>query len=243
MESSKSFISGSLIFEIRGASSKSVQVIDVGGTKTCLDLAPYPFDPSFSGGGLLEDTPVICGGNSFSKECYSYDKASNTWQLLANLMTGRRLFGAAIFKGALWVTGGQMNNGNTLDSTEIIALDGTVTSGISLPNARWGHRMVVINNDEFMILGSWLPSDQYRNTMTYNASSETFSSGPSMIYDRRSAACSMFQSKLHNDRQVVLCAGGLNDNGTAELLDFSQKNAQWTEGMNLTNIFQGLDIK
>ena len=133
------------------------------------------------------------------------------------------------------MTGGY--NGDPLDSTEIIALDGTLTSGISLPNARRGHCMVVINNDEFMILGSKLQTDQYKSTMTYNANSETFSSGPSMIYDRRNAACSMFQSKLHNDRQVVLCAGGLRDKGTAELLDFSQENAQWTEGMIFTDIF------
>ena len=221
---------------IRGDYSQSVQVIDVNGTQTCSDLAPYPIIPRGGGGGLLEDTPVLCGGNSANTECYSYDKASTTWQLLGNLVTGRRLFGAAIFKGALWVTGGY-DGADVLDSTEIIALDGTVTSGTNLPNARYGHNMVVINDDEFMILGSRIPEDQYRNTMTYNANSETFSSGPSMIYDRRNAACSMFQSKLHNDRQVVLCAGGLLDKGTAELLDFSQENAQWTEGMIFTDIF------
>ena len=221
---------------IRGFNSKSVQVIDVDGTETCSDLAPYPFNPTFGGGGLLEDTPVICGGAWVNKECYSYDKASTTWQLLANLVTGRRFFGAGIFKGALWVTGG--DNGSDLDSTEIIALDGTVTSGISLPNARHGHCMVVINNDEFMILGSSFPTDQRRNTLIYNANSKTFRSGPSMIYDRRHATCSMFQSILHNDRHVVLCAGGNFDQGTAELLDFSQENAQWTEGMILQIYFK-----
>ena len=211
----------------------TVEVVDVDGSATCSDLAPYPVDPTYGGGGLLENTPVLCGGGSSTTECYSYDKASTTWQLLGNLVTGRRFFGAAIFKGALWVTGGYSGvspSGVGIDSTEIIALDGTVTSGTNLPNARYGHCMVVINNDEFMILGSWAPSDQYRNTMTYNANSETFSSGPSMICGRRFAACSMFQSKLHNDRQVVLCAGGYLDQGTAELLDFSQENAQWTEG-------------
>merc|ERR1719483_1477296 len=63
-----------------------------------------------------------------------------------------------------------------------------------------------------------------------------------MIYDRRRSACSMFQSKFHNDRQVVLCAGGQGDQGTAEILDFSQENAQWTEVDNLpitTQIYAG----
>jgi hypothetical protein len=218
---------------VPGNNQKTVQVVDVDGSATCSDLAPYPLDPTFGGGGLLENTPVLCGSGTSTTECYSYNKASTTWQLLGNLVTGRSLFGAAIFKGALWVTGGYDGN-NVIDSTEIIALDGTLTSGTNLPFARYGHSMVVINDNEFMILGSRIPSDQYRNTMTYNANSETFISGPSMIYDRSHAACSMFQSKLHNDRQVVLCAGGFQDQGTAELLDFSQENAQWTEGMNFT---------
>ena len=224
--------------------TRSVQVIDVEGTKTCSNLAKYPNNLVFGGGGLLEDTPVICGGRDLNTECYMYDKASTTWQLLSNLVTGRRLFGAAIFKGALWVTGGNNANlsGLPLDSTEIIALDGTVTSGTNLPKPRHGHCMVVTNNDEFMILGS-SSSGLQRSTMTYNANSETFKSGPSMIYGRQRATCSMFQSKLHNDRHVVLCAGGNGDNGTAELLDFSQENAQWTEGMNFSDMFQGLDIK
>ena len=157
--------------------------------------------------------------------------ASNTWQSHGNLVTGRRSFGAAIFKGALWVTGGQTNGRVALDSTEIIAPDGTVTPGTNLANARSGHCMVVINDDEFMILGGGY-HHQWKTTMTYNANSGTFISGPSLIYVRRSASCSMFQSKLHNDRQVVLCAGGFFDPGTAELLDFSQENAQWTEGTN-----------
>ena len=231
---------------VPGNNQKTVQVVDMDGSATCSDLAPYPLEPTGGGGGLLENTPVICAGLFFNKECYSYDKVSNTWQLFAYLVTGRRWFGAAIFKGALWVTGGQINtsnNGNNIVSTEIIALDGTVTLGPDLPFALRGHCMVVIDNNEFMILGSWLPFDQRKNTMTYNANSETFSSGPSMIYDRGYAACSMFQSKLHNDRHVVLCAGGLLDQGTAELLDFSQEDAQWTEGTNFTDIFQGLDVK
>ena len=224
-----------------GNFQKTIQVIDVERNDTCSDLASYPIDPTRGGGGLLENTPVLCGNNKeYSAECYSYDKASNTWQLFANLVTGRGHFGAAIFKGMLWVTGGW--RGTILDSTEIVALDGTVKSGTNLPNGREGHCMVVLNNDEFMILGSYQPSGQRKHTMTYNANSETFISGPSMIHDRMNPACSVFQSKLHNDRPVVLVAGGNDDKGTAELLDFSQENSQWEEGMNFTDRVQDLGV-
>ena len=58
--------------------SRSLQVLDMENRvpQTCSDLAPpYPINHRFGGGGLLEDTPVICGGHSYNKECYKYDKA------------------------------------------------------------------------------------------------------------------------------------------------------------------------
>ena len=217
-----------------------VQVVDVAGTEACSNLADYPFAPWGGAGVLLENTPILCGSQSIITECYSYDKATNTWNLFSNLATGRRYFDAAVFKGSMWVTGGnyQTNYGTALDSIEIIATDGTLTSGPTLPVAREGHCIVVLNDDEFMILGSQFPDDHRKNTIIYNANSETFSSGPSMNYDRMFGTCSVFQSKFHNDRQVVLVAGGNGDGGTAELLDFTLENAQWVEGMNFTNIFQ-----
>ena len=99
---------------VLGNNQKTVQVVDVDGSATCSDLASYPLNPTSGGGGLLENTPVLCGGISSTTigntECYFYDKASITWQLLGNLVTGRRFFGAAIFKGALWVTGGTLGS-------------------------------------------------------------------------------------------------------------------------------------
>ena len=84
-----------------------VQVVDVDGTETCSDLASYPFSPVGAAGGLLESTPVLCGGKpeeaKSKTECYSYDKDSNTWNLLANLVDGRvaELYGIAR-RGAKW---------------------------------------------------------------------------------------------------------------------------------------------
>ena len=240
---SKIYISGTLIFVVRGDNSQSVQVVDVvSGDNYCSsDLPDYPLNPWAAAGALFENTPVVCGHKSYTKACYSYDKASNTWQLFGNLVTGRRHHCAVIFREALWVTGGY--NGNRLRSTEIMALDGTVTSGPNLPADRYGHCMVVLNNDEFMILGSDSSGSLYRNTMTYNANSGTFTNGPSMLHDRRDGACSIFYSKLHNDRPVLLVAGGYGDNGTPELLDYSQENAQWEEGMNFTDNSRSRFIK
>ena len=218
-----------------------VQVVDLVTGEPCSDLASYPFRYWQGAGVLLENTPVICGGikGYQSDQCRFYDKASNTWELLAYMVTPRVYFGAAIFKGALWVTGGKKSNIGT-ETTEIIAPDGTVTAGPTLPTRRYAHCMVVLNNNEFMMVGG--NCGPARNSRTYNATSGTFTDGPSTLHDRYYAPCSIFQSKFHNDRQVVLVAGGEDDPGTAELLDFSQENAQWVEGMNFTGIFQDLGV-
>ena len=39
------------------------------------------------------------------------------------------------------------------------------------------------------------------------------------------SACALFKSNLHENRMVVLVAGGYTN--TAEILDYSLDNAQW----------------
>ena len=58
---------------VRGNFQKTVQVVDVDGSATCSDLAPYPLNPTCGGGGLLENTPVLCGSRSTQNatECYA----------------------------------------------------------------------------------------------------------------------------------------------------------------------------
>ena len=77
----------------RGDNSQSVQVDMVSGNAgnysyCSSDLPDYPLNPWAAAGGLFENTPVVCGHIYYTKACYSYDKASNTWQLLGNLVTG-----------------------------------------------------------------------------------------------------------------------------------------------------------
>lgn len=236
---------GSLILVLPGHLS-IVKVYDMNDSvmehDKCSDLKSFPMPIYASGGGLLGGLPVICGGGGGGyamDECYSYDKASNSWILFANLLTGRKGVGAAIFKGALWLTGGNDENNQGLHSTEIIAPDGTVTYGPNLPNSLTyglrGHCMAVLNKNKFMLVGGYWGGSP-KNTITYDGNSGTFSNGPSMIYKRYQFACSVFHSKLHNGRKVLLVAGGEGDKGTAELLDYSQENAQWVEVDNLYHL-------
>ena len=59
---------------------------------------------------------------------------------------------------------------------------------------------------------------------------------PSLTHDRWDAGCAVFKSAAHNLRPVVLAVGGYigdpryeGPHGTAEVLDFTQPNSEWTE--------------
>ena len=66
-------------------------------------------------GGLVDNTPVICGGTVSDgvggyprvDPCYKHDRTTNTWSLLGNLNRPRGFHAAAPLLGGsvLWVTG------------------------------------------------------------------------------------------------------------------------------------------
>ena len=49
-----------------------------------------------------------------------------------------------------------------------------------------------------------------------------------MKYGRWYFGCAVFNSAMHDNREVVLAVGGLHE-ATAEVLDHTQPNAEWTE--------------
>ena len=80
-----------------------------------------------------------------------------------------------------------------------------------------------------MLIGSGSEdAAQEKTTTTYNNALNTFTDGPTMTYRRRWAACARFKSKLHNNRYVVMVAGG-HQISNVELLDYTMPSAQWTE--------------
>ena len=140
----------------------------------------------YGGGGVLNDTPVICGGYSYSKyayesACYYHNKITNVWMLLGNLNKARSEFGFAPLDGGFWVTGGHAPSLTT--TTEIIHLNGTISMGTPLPTARAGHCMVTLSKDEILIIGGYPPSNN-KKTIFYNKYSKIYTNGPTLNYDR-----------------------------------------------------------
>ena len=130
---------------------------------------------------------------------------------------------STVLKDALFITGGRDSGNNVLASTEFVYSNGTVEVGIDMPLARYGHCMVTLHDGKVMILGA--EKSIRRNTLIYDPANNSYTNGPSLSYDRRHAACTVFNSPMHNDRPVILAAGGTGET-SAELYDYTNAN-QW----------------
>ena len=210
-------ISGSLILVATGDYTNYVGVIDPKSTASCSSLPSYPLSTTGSVGGILNNAPLICGGysSSFHSECYIHDKNSNSWRLHANLKTKRYDSPIAPMNGGLWLTGG--HNGQRLSSTELVYPNGTVLYGQNLPAPRYGHCAVTLHNGLIMIIGGW---PDHKSVITFDPVNNLFNTGPSTNYDRKHTACTLFYSPMHNNRPVILTAGG-HGQTTSEIYDYT----------------------
>ena len=85
--------------------------------------------------------------------------------------------------------------------------------------------MVRLLDNRVMILGG---TANRRGVMVYDGNN--FTSGPTMISGRQGLGCTLFHSRKHAGRPVVLVVGGI-DTGygdvASELLDYTRSGATW----------------
>ena len=88
------------------------------------------------------------------------------------------------------------------------------------------HAKVSLPSGNVMIIGGH-PTE--KNVDVFDPKSKKYAvSVPSLIHSRFNAGCAIFNSPLHNFRPVILAVGGLSQ-ATAEIYDYTQPNAKWTE--------------
>ena len=203
-------------------------------TRSCSNLQNYPIAMGGATGAIVSGHPIICGGWSGEpdfvaySECYHYNKDSNNWIFLTN-MTEKRMYSASVvINGSLFVMGGF--RGHSLgeqSSTEYVSPDGYASQpGPELPSARYGHCAVKLSTGQVMLLGGVLES---KSVITFDHHTETFNTSlPPLKFDREHFGCAVFSSAMHENREVVLAVGG-KTLATAEVLDHTQPNAEWTE--------------
>ena len=211
------------------------QLIDVSSESTaCANLPSYPFATDYAAGGVVNGSPIICGGRRSSRErtdsCHRFDRNSNSWKLHSKMNSKRYAHASTVVKDALFITGG-IDGSSRPATTEFVYSNGTVQRGPNLPAARSGHCSVTLHDGKVMILGADSPSSLRRNVIIMDPADNSFTTGPSLSYRRVYAACTLFNSPLHNGRPVVLAAGGLLQ-ATAEVYDYTYAN-QWQTSMHL----------
>ena len=119
--------------------------------KSCNDLPPYPYEISGAAGTIVGSVPIISGGISKNpiriySQIYKFDLTTGNWILLGNLKSPRYQHSSVPLYSGVFVMGGRDNNGTILKSTELISLNGTVTSQINLPTPRSGHCSVLLED-------------------------------------------------------------------------------------------------
>ena len=217
-----------------GGNQDYSQVVDMSSTESCSNLDSYPLKLNGATGGLVNGDPLICGGKIGSSSstrqssCYKYERSSNEWTLIANMNNKRVFHSSALTTKGIFITGGNNENNDRLDSTEYVSTDGVVTDGPKLPAARSHHCMVTLHDGKVMIIGGYSTSNK-KSMIIFDPEDNTFDNGPDLNYNRDNAGCTIFRSPKHKNRHVVLAAGGY-EQSTAEILDYTNPNANaWEE--------------
>ena len=144
------------------------------------------------------------------------------------MSTKRETSASVPVNGKLLVLGGGVGD-NRLATSEYVSPDGDASQpGPDLPGPRSSFCAVLLSNGQVMLLGG-SPGRNRKNVIIFNPDTEVFDQSlPPLIFERRSAGCAAFKSPLHDNREVVLAAGGRRQ-ATAEVLDYTQPNPAWTE--------------
>ena len=141
-----------------GSGNEQIEIVkENGDTIDCPQMTNYPLGVEKAAGASFSDkTTVVCGGslrdNESRDDCYKL--TNSKWESFGKLQTARFDHAATRIGGdSIWFTGGHVGKSGRfrLPTTEILNLDGTITSGPNLPQGREGHCQVSYGQTTFII--------------------------------------------------------------------------------------------
>jgi len=201
---------------------KESTIISTAGRK-CKSFPSFPMPLFAATGGIVKGAPIVCGGvlvpkEEFSNQCFIHDFSRNEWRFLSNMAgrRGRAFTSSVVPDDALWITGQRK-------TTEFIYPSGKVVQGPNLPSEVSGHCMVKLHDGKIMILGGDKYHDDDTQVLIYDPKSNySLSKGPPLLYGILAAACTVFNSPVHNGRPVILVTGGFTTYNTSQPVFASQ---------------------
>ena len=198
-------------------------------------LSQFPTNAHGATGGLVGNTPLICGGrigSNYQNSCYSL-KEDGAWKLEASSLITARLgaaTGSVIINNKLVLAGGY--NGNYLATIEVVAPnEESETLPISLPVGMYGSCIVPWDTNTFMIIGGWDGSNRRRQTHFVNMASNTVTNGPSLRTARSHFACNTMNV---NGEDYIIVAGGNGATRSTEYLPKTNYGSGWQKSKNWT---------
>ena len=195
-------------------------------------LSQFPTNAHGATGGLVGNTPLICGGrigSNYQNSCYSL-KEDGAWKLEASSLITARLgaaTGSVIINNKLVLAGGY--NGNYLATIEVVAPnEESETLPISLPVGMYGSCIVPWDTNTFMIIGGWVGRNR-RETYFFNMANNERTDGPSLLTGRNNFACNTMNV---NGEDYIIVDGGFEK--STEFLPMANYGSGWQKSKNWT---------
>ena len=128
---------------------KETEVIDIEHVfNQCKNLSSYPFDIGYTAFGLMNGSPLICGGYNTTgrtNQCYIFKE--DKFQHFTNMKHIRSsAWGIFINRDTFWISGGYDPHFQAQNTTEFVFLNGTVGPGPNLPAPYARHCKVNLYN-------------------------------------------------------------------------------------------------
>lgn len=207
-----------------GASVKAELVDKHGNSKVLPDL---PQASNFATGGVFDDQPFLCGGNTgldgtYHRKCFKLSTDILKWQHFATLGVARAFASSVILTEKIWISGGaSQGEGGIVKNSITIDINGQISQGPSLQEPLCCHAKIAFQS-RIMVIGGWDGKNRLKKTWIYNTNPSFEDEGPALNVARSSHGCCSVPS-----RNIIIVAGGDSTCKSVELLDYGKQRSSW----------------
>ena len=215
-----------------GTGAQNTEIVDLEDESFKCTVNQFPTSTYGATGGLISDTPFICGGFSggWQKFCYFLQEYGD-WKFESNLTTprGYAANGNVIRNHKLVMAGG--TDGWHLSTIEVVAPNAkSETLPIKLPMAMSGSCIVPWDTDTFMLIGGYSYMDR-NQTYLINMANNTYTTGPDLLTARSNLGCHTMNV---NGEDFIIVAGGAGATQSTEYLPKANYSSGWQKSKNRT---------
>ena len=209
-------------------------------TNQCQDIPDMKHNHNGAVSGFVNGEPTVCGGyypdtDTYSKDCYRYDRVSNDFVQVGNLYVAVAFAAHAPWQGgteSIITVGGQTDEGEILDGIQV---HGKIEAWNRPELELTSSCMVHLFNDTYFLMGGRTNTEIYSDLsflLKWIEQNSTFQvdSGPPLNCGRNRHMCGKIEDQ---DKKYIVVVGGQIQQGqirTCEYLEFNESgsmNNEW----------------